>query len=370
MGSDMAQASAGSSAGSAAESAAKPTTESATESAAESAAGWLVRKLGARRHGLRNAGALVLGQRRIYILPTGPGLGFGALVLVLLIGSINYNLGLGYALTFMALSCALVDMVLTWRNLAYLVLSPGRASSVFAGQEAPFDLLLTNPGPRARYAIRIDLAGAGEERHVADVPASSSTGVRIAVPAGARGWLAAPRLVLSTRFPLGLFRAWAYWHPQAQALVYPFPEEGAPPLPLPRTGGARSDGVGHPGSDDFAGVRAYQPGDPLRRLAWRQIARLDPSEGGQLATKHFEGGARDELVLDLAALPPREDLELRLSRMTRWVLEAEGRALPYAFRLGALAFDAGLGAAHQAACLRALALYGRGDDNGGSGSAP
>lgn len=356
----MAQASAGSSAESATTSAAEPATGSATDSSA----GWLARKLGSRRHGRRDAGALVLGQRRIYILPTGPGLGFGALILVLLIGSINYNLGLGYALTFMALSCALVDMVLTWRNLAYLVLSPGRAPSVFAGQEASFELLLTNPGPRARYAIRIDLAGAGEERHVADVPASSSAGVRIAVPTSARGWLAAPRLVLSTRFPLGLFRAWAYWHPEAQALVYPFPEEGAPPLP--RASGARGDGAGHPGSEDFAGVRAYQPGDPLRRLAWRQIARLDPGEGGQLATKHFEGGAREELVLDLAALPPRDDLELRLSRLTRWVLEAEGRALPYAFRLGAQAFDAGLGAAHQAACLRALALYGSGAHGGGS----
>jgi len=341
----MAQASAGSG------------TESATGSAEGSATSRLRARLARSRHGARDAGAFELGQRRIYILPTGPGLGFGALVLVLLIGSINYNLGLGYALTFMALSCALVDMVLTWRNLAGLVLSPGRAPAVFAGQEAQFELQLANPGTRARYAIRIDVASMSEPRHVVDVPPASSATVRIAIPTVARGWLPAPRLALSTRFPLGLFRAWAWWRPEVHALVYPFPEEGAPPLP--QASGGRSDGSGHAGSDDFAGVRAYQPGDPLRRLAWRQIARLDPSEGGQLATKHFEGGARDELVLDLAALPPREDLELRLSRMTRWVLEAEGRALPYAFRLGAEHFDASLGAAHQAACLRALALYGK-----------
>jgi len=63
-------------------------------------------------------------------------------------------------------------------------------------------------------------------------------------------------------------------------------------------------------------------------------------------------------VLDFGLLPAHLDLELRLSRMTRWVLDAEQRALPYAFRLGALRYDAGIGAAHQAACLRALALYG------------
>jgi uncharacterized protein (DUF58 family) len=171
--------------------------------------------------------------------------------------------------------------------------------------------------------------------------------------------MAAPRVRLATRFPLGLFRAWSYWQPELKVLAYPFPEPAAPPLPM--SGTAHGDGQGRAGDDDFAGVRSYQPGDPLRHLAWRQIARLDPELGGQLATKHFEGGAAEQLVLDFAALPPQLGLELRLSRMARWVLDAEQRALPYGFRLGAEAFDPALGAAHQAACLRALALYGGGE---------
>ncbi|MGX4641750.1 DUF58 domain-containing protein [Massilia sp. SYSU DXS3249] len=318
------------------------------------------RSMGWRRSARSDKGELFLGQRRIYILPTGPGLGFGALLLVLLIGSINYNLGLGFGLTFLALSCALVDMALTWRNLAHLRLKPVRAAPVFAGQEAVFELQLVNTTARERYAIWIDVADTGDARHAADVPALGSTTVRIALPTDRRGWLEAPRLTLSTRFPLGLFRAWSYWRPDLQALVYPFPEEGAPPLPRDTGASARGDAGGRAGEDDFAGVRPYQPGDPLRRLAWRQIARLDPLDGGQLATKHFEGGARDELVFDLAQLPPQLDLELRLSRMTRWVLDAEGRALPYAFRLGDASYPAASGAAHAAACLRALALYGGG----------
>ena len=319
----------------------------------------LTRRMGERmRPSSTDEGELLLGQRRIYILPTRPGLGFGALLLVLLIGSINYGLGLGYALTFLALSCALVDMVLTWRNLAHLRLQPLRGPNVFAGQEAVFQLQVSNPTRRARYAILVDVAGEGAARHAVDVPAQDSATVRLAVPSGARGWLEAPRLVLSTRFPLGLFRAWGYWVPGTRALIYPFPEEGAPPLPTAASSG--TDGAGQAGEDDFAGVRPYQPGDPLRRLAWRQIARLDPLDGGQLATKHFEGGARTELTLDLAAMNPQLDLELRLSRLTRWVLEAESRALPYAFRLGAHNYEAAHGLAHQSACLRALALYGLG----------
>jgi uncharacterized protein (DUF58 family) len=314
------------------------------------------------RREARATSELFLGQRRIYILPSGPGVGFGALLLVLLVGSINYNLGLGYALTFLALSCGLVDMLLTWRNLAHLRLKAGRTPAVFAGQEASFELQLVNTTARPRYAIWVDAAGDGEPRHAADLAAGADAIVRLAIPTERRGWLAAPRLVLSTRFPLGLFRAWSYWQPDLRALVYPFPEEDAPPLP--RATGARSAGAAAApssgGEDDFAGVRPYQPGDPLRRLAWRQIARLALEDGGQLATKHFEGGAREELVLDLASLPPALDLELRLSRMARWVLEAESRALPYAFHLGTASFEAASGPAHAAACLRALALYGLG----------
>ena len=298
---------------------------------------------------LRDDGAeVVLGQRRIYIVPTGAGIGFAGLLLVLLIGSINYSLGLGFALTFTAGACALVDMLFTWRNLAHLHLRPGRAHDVFAGDQARFELHLLNRARRERYAIAVEFAGSGAAPHMADVPARGSSCVTLSAPAERRGWVRAPRVKLSTRFPLGLFRAWSYWQPDLAVLAYPAPEPVAPPLPM--VGDGRGEDPGRSGDDDFAGVRSYQPGDPLRHL--------DPELGGQLATKHFEGGSAEQLVIDFAALPPHLDLELRLSRMTRWVLDAEQRALPYAFRLGAQQVDMALGAAHQALCLRALAVFG------------
>lgn len=319
---------------------------------------WLHRKraLWRTKATARDTGSVLLSQRRVYILPTRAGLGFCALLLVLLVGSINYSLGLGFGLTFVAGACALVDMVQTTRNLAGLVLSPGRAPDVFAGEDAPFELRVENPTRLPRYAVWIDFEHEREPRQAVDVTAGGSTTLVLRTPTRTRGWMRPPRVRLSTRFPLGLFRAWSWWQPDSRALVYPFPEQDAPPLPM--TGRPSPDGVGSTGSDDFAGVRSYQPGDPMRYLAWRQIARLDPALGGQLVTKHFEGGTVDELVLDFDALPPRLDEELRLARMARWVLEAEQRALPYAFRLGRIRYDSALGAAHQAACLRALALYG------------
>jgi uncharacterized protein (DUF58 family) len=304
----------------------------------------------------RDRGEVELNQRRVYILPTRAGLGFGALLLALLVGSINYSLGLGFGLTFVAAACGLVDMFYTYRNLAHLHLRPGRAGAVFAGEEAPFELLLSNRTRLARFAVWIDVDTAQDPRHAVDVAAGSSATVVLSGTSTQRGWMKAPRVRLSTRFPLGLFNAWSYWQPDSRALVYPFPEQDAPPLPV--SGHPSPDGFGSAGSDDFAGVRSYQPGDPMRQLAWRHIARLDPEYGGQLVSKQFEGGSLDELVLDLGALDPRLDPELKLSRLTRWVLEAELRSLPYALRLGRLNMAAALGPAHQAACLEALALYG------------
>ena len=300
-------------------------------------------------------GEVVLNQRRVFIVPTGAGFGCGALLVVLLIGSTNYTLSLGFALTFLVGCCALVDMVMTFRNLAHLRLAPGSAPAVFAGEEVRFGARLINRSKLDRFAIQVDFLHLPQTRHAIDVAHASDSSVVLACASTRRGYLAAPRVRLTTRFPLGLFRAWSYWQPDLTALIYPFPEPQAPPLPT--SGVASEDGHGHAGQDDFAGVRSYQAGDSMRRLAWRQIARLDPALGGQLVTKHFEGGALDELVLDFDALPVTIDLELRLSRMTRWVLDAEARAMPYAFRIGATEFAPALGAAHQAACLRALALY-------------
>ena len=329
---------------------------SATSRAKARAHTWLFRL------GKVEPGEVFLHRSRVYILPNKAGGAFALLVLVLLIGSINYSLGLGFGLTFLAASIGVVDMVLTYRNLAHLHLRSARVPDVFAGEEARFELLVTNRTRRDRFALRIDFPtphAPGKKysaAHTIDVAAGESTSVRLAVPALARGVLAAPRVRLLTRFPLGLFTAWSYWAPDARAIVYPTPETLDTPLPLAgRPGGQAGSG---PGSEDFAGIRNYQPGDPMRHLAWRQIARLDPDLGGTLATKQFEGGARHDVVLDFLQLPSSLDIELRLARMTRWVLEAERAALPYAFRLGSLALDAGTGPAHQAACLRALAQFG------------
>lgn len=315
------------------------------------ASNWLLRRRDAE------PGEVFLHQRRVYIVPTHPGLLFCAMLLALFIGSINYSLSLGFAFTFMLAACALIDMYLTFRNLAHLHLVAGRTTPVFAGEEAQFELHLINRSRHDRYALWIDFLSDGRASlaQAVDVAAHATCSMMLSTPAKERGLLQAPRVRLQTRFPLGLMRAWSYWQPDAKALVYPRPEDDAPLLPMGHT--EKSNGHGQAGQEDFAGIRGYQAGDSLKRLAWRQIARVGPESGGALVTKHFEGGAATEIAIDFTQLPRQMDTEAKLSRMTRWVIEAEARGVPYAFRLGDEIHSAALGPAHREACLRALALY-------------
>jgi uncharacterized protein (DUF58 family) len=295
-------------------------------------------------------GTVVLVHRRVYIVPTRLGWIFGATVAILLVGSINYALQLGFALTFLLAGMGLAGMVHTTRNLARLAVSAGRAEPVFAGESAQFRLFLDGRAAFDRPAILARHVGSGAQL-VVDIPARGMAEVVLAVPAEKRGRLAIGRVMLETRFPLGLFRAWSYIEPDARCLVYPRPERSPlPPFSGEAAAGARRAQTS--GSDDFAGLRGYQRSDSPRHIAWKAVARSE-----DMLTKQFAGEAAAELWLDAQLLPAGLGLEQRLSRLAGWVLAAEHTGAHYGLRLPGVEIAPGRGDAHRAACLQALALY-------------
>lgn len=293
--------------------------------------------------------ALVLSRRRVYILPTRHGVAFAFALFVMLLGSVNYNLSLGFVLTFLLAAVGVVSMIHTYRNLAWLTIASLRSDPVFAGEVARIAVRVDNPGPVVR--CRIALCVPGEEPDEIDVPASGRVPAAIRLPATGRGWLQPERIVVSTRYPLGLCRAWSNVAIAAGCIVYPRPEADGPPPP--RNGpAARAGTAGGSGRDDFAGVRPYVPGDPPRHIDWKADAR-----GQGLVVKQFTGGAMPETWLDWHALPADLDPEARLSRLVRWVLELDACRERYGLRLPDRLLPPGDGGAHRARCLEALALH-------------
>ncbi|MFN0163678.1 MAG: DUF58 domain-containing protein [Burkholderiales bacterium] len=297
------------------------------------------------------AGEVFLNQRRVFIFPTRYGFLFAFSLVAFLAASINYDLALGFVLTFFLASAGLVAMLHTFRNQVHLTLAPGRVASVHAGQTAHFELRLTNGKPHERASIWLI---ARPEQVVVDVPGGRSVTVTLPVAARRRGWLEAPRITVETRYPLGLFRAWSYWQPDVRCLVWPVPAADALVLPDAPEG----NGEGAPrgaGTDDFGGLREYQVTDSPRHIAWKNAATA-LTTGAPLLSKLFTGAASSELVFDLNTLPRHLGLEERLSLLARWVDEASTARAIFTLHVPGASIGPAAGESHRLACLKLLAL--------------
>ncbi len=293
-------------------------------------------------------GTVILNQRRIYILPTRRSVGFACVLILMLLGDINYNLSLGYAFTFLLATSGGLSMLYTFRNMAGLKIHAGSVEPVFAGEDVCFVFHFDNPGSLQRYQLHLhDDAG---HLNVFDLPPRQVTAITLPLPSGHRGWLDSGRLTLHTEFPLGLFHAWTYLHFDVRGLVYPKPSA---PYPLPATSGLSNGGrLTSSGDDDFSGLRDYVPGDALPRIAWKTLAR---AQG--LQVKQFTAEQGNELWLDESLLN-QTSVEHKLEILTRWVLDTDTQGLHYGLRLAGKDIAPQQGAAHRAECLRALALFG------------
>jgi uncharacterized protein (DUF58 family) len=292
-----------------------------------------------------------LTQRNVYILPTRPGFMLGLTLLVLLVASINYQLNLGYLLTFLLAGSAVVGMYVCHGTLRGLRLNLVAPDPQFAGASATVSIVLTNERPSVRYGIGLAVLDAThEDRWVwTDVPALGQSRVQVAFKPQRRGLHRVPALTAETRFPLGTFRVWSVWRPAAQVLIYPAAESFPPPLPPgePRAGGAASSKVQSTG--EFDGVRAYRRGDPLKLVVWKKAAKAD-----ELVSRDTQQAQRYELWLDYAQAGGL-GIEHRLSRLTAWVLQAERLGLDYGLRLPGKEIKPSAGEAHKRRCLEALA---------------
>lgn len=292
--------------------------------------------------------AVVLRHRRIYILPTRRGLAVFGMIAIMLLTSLNYGLSLGFVATFLLAGFAAAALLHTFRNLAGIELAPLAAGETFAGGTLPFTLAIAGSAS-ARHAI--SLAAGGSVPVTVDVITDTAMPVTLEVPAPRRGRVALGRVTLSSDFPVGLWRGWAYIHFPLAGVVFPAPEADAPPLPPGHQGeDARSDA--REGDADLSGLRSYQPGDPLQRVAWKAVAR-----GAGWHTKQFEGGSSlGPAELAWSALPRTLDADARIARLAAWVLAAERVARPFALRLPGWTLPAGQGREHRRAALTALAM--------------
>lgn len=293
---------------------------------------------------------VTLSRDRVYILPTKIGVLFGLLLIILLLGSVNYGKSLGFVLVFLLAGIGNVAMFATWRNIAGLRLRAGGCTPVFSGEQALFAVQLENLGAVTRYSIAISQDGT--EYEVVDVPPASVGQIHFRKKAGQRGLLGAGCFRLYTEFPTGLFVAWTWIELSMQCVVYPRPVKRASMLVTGAISDGESDLHGE-GVEEYTGLRKYQAGDSWRRVSWKASARND-----ELHTKEFASGRPEMQWIEWKAIAA-SGTEDRLSIMTRLVIDAETGHRYYGLRLPNIEIPPDLGNRHYQHCLKTLALYGR-----------
>ncbi|AKJ28402.1 DUF58 domain-containing protein [Caldimonas brevitalea] len=295
----------------------------------------------------------LLTQHNVYILPTRPGVMFALTLLVLLLASINFQLNLGYLLTFLLAGAGVAGMYVTHGTLRGLTLRLKPPAPVFCGEPATLEVTLTSEDRRNRYGIglRVYTPGSIDGWSWTDVPPQAQAVTHVSFQPQARGLHPVPALTAETRFPLGIFRVWSVWRPASQLLVYPAPEVQAPPLPgaLPMPGGPMSARQAQGGETE--GVRAYRRGDPLKMVVWKKVAKSD-----EMVSRDTSAPSRQELWIDYqqAAVP---GIEARLSRLAAWVMLADRLDMVYGLRLPGREIAPEHGEAHRRRCLEQLALF-------------
>ncbi len=291
---------------------------------------------------------VIFDWRRIYVLPSKPGLFFSVIWFLMMLAGLNFNNNMSLMLVFLLFGLAQVALYKSFFNLRNLRLEQVKAEPVFLGEDITLHLQMG--ADHEKWQIRTENHLSTDVNNISQ----ESAELKLLVKSTTRGWQAVERIKLMTRFPLGLFTVWVYCTPNESVLVYPKPEEPCPDFPS--HGGQDGEQTTLIKGEELSGIRHYQQGDPIRDIAWKKSAQSD-----QTWVKEFNQTQGKYLRFDFSQLS-MSHLEAKLSRMTAWVLAAEQQQAEYQVMLPG--FDSGMsiGERHLHHCLKALALYQSGGE--------
>ncbi len=294
-----------------------------------------------------HSGEAIIDRRKIYIVPTKYGFIFGAILIIMLTGSINYANNLGFMLTFILGGMGLATMIQTWRNLLALKIKASSVEPVFKGQKAFYYFLFESP-KRARLGLQVNNK---EDQILFDLQKDEEKKVQLHQITNKRGWLNAQQLRIYSFYPLGLLKAWCYADLKHTCLVYPTPSEMASGIVQADNHLKKGKKKGQ-GNHDFSGHQYYRAGDPVKHIDWKATARQE-----NVYLKIFEGENATHVWLDWDAFSSTTSIENRLSFLTKAVLESEQSQIIYGLKLPNQTIELNHGERHKQQCLMALALY-------------
>lgn len=168
--------------------------------------------------------SLTLNRRNIFIIPSRNGLMFLFAASLVFIAAINYAVSLAFGLAFLMVSIFILAILYSFNNLNQLTLASQSSPSAFVGEQANFKVLLSRGANKRHEALDLNFPDSSMTH--ADLTDQDQIKINVFTKARRRGEFRAPRLRVTTRFPLGLCRAWSVVDLNLHCLVYPKPKIG------------------------------------------------------------------------------------------------------------------------------------------------
>jgi uncharacterized protein (DUF58 family) len=262
------------------------------------------------------AKSIKLRSGRTYIIPTGFGLAFGGISFVLLVMAIGYANNLLYFFVFLLVSMGMTGMWLTNKNVDSIEVHDIFYSMIFANEKNQLSIHFNNLYEKS-YLWDIDFHfeendKMNETRTIDEIQQYMKSSIEW-VPAK-RGLSQLPRLVIESRFPYKMLRAWKYYRKETEILIYP--ERKGSSL-LPTQAGNKSENELHAQAEIqglFRDFREFQRTDSPTRIDWKRSLKHQKH-----LVKNFETSGEKKVLIDWEMTQSLQTFEDRVSQMALWI---------------------------------------------------
>ncbi|MGS0674615.1 DUF58 domain-containing protein [Shewanella sp. 125m-1] len=291
---------------------------------------------------------ITLSHKSIFILPTGFGLAWIFLFVLLFLFGTNYQNNLVMGLSFLLLSIFNTCIIYSYKNLAGLTLSSSKSSNSFAGQALYFPINLSSPN----IAYEIQLNFQNQPLEVVKTVNRHQTQTLVTFKHSHRGYNRPGRMKVETRYPLGLCRAWSHVDLTLAQLAFTQPVIDPNPIQLSvhQSDVPQDNGKYVAGVDEYKGLKEYVVGEPLKQVAWKQWA-----QGRGMLTKEFEEPQGAPMWLSLE--PTTKDIELALSYLSWHTEQLSSNNQTFGLAIDGISIPPSNGEQHRIEVQTQLALF-------------
>jgi hypothetical protein len=336
-----------------------------------------------------------LNHHNIFIFPAKFGLLFLTLCVLLFLLGTNYQNNLMLLLCYFLLAIFLVNLLASYINFARIDLQIGKCPEVFVGDNLHIPLWL-NANNDGNFLTRSPVNGLLHFKFQANKYKSSkktktqhnppntlvdsdafSNPINLSQKCHQRGKLTLSRVTVESFYPLGLYRCWTHLAFSHQITVFPKPLPCEIQLHVGEHNNAKKSGEianEQAGHDDFSHLKAYQVGEPLNHVAWKQLAKgrgmvskqfssIGNHIGWLKLSTEYKNKTFSHLSMELETSLNNDALNKELGELCYQVIELSRTQRTFGLDLGMQCIVPNSGAGHRLACLHALAYFPEGAGN-------